>query len=332
MHSIRERAWMSNNRHADSAQPSVVDLDLAAVRAFVAVTEERSFSEAAAALGISQQAISKRIARLESDLEARLFFRSRSGAGLTEDGRTFLPHARSLVGISDQAAELLRGRRRSLRIDVLDTRLAPIDLVRAFHHRAEDVGIELVTSNGLRSARGALTHGSVDAAFARLTGPLDEELRYVPAYLEPLHLLVDRAHPLAKLREVPLERLAGTAVWMPGNVAGSEWEEYYRLLGDEFGIAVDTSGPDLGWEYYVEQVSARRLVSFVGDGTRLPAHPRTVQVPIVRPTPVYPHALLYHRQNHHPALRRLLDHVSGTFVPLDPARQWVPESDRAAFA
>ncbi|MEV1178256.1 hypothetical protein [Nonomuraea sp. NPDC049784] len=45
------------------------------------------------------------------------------GAGLTEDGRAFLHHARALVGIADQALDVLRGRRRSLRVDVLDTRV-----------------------------------------------------------------------------------------------------------------------------------------------------------------------------------------------------------------
>ncbi|MFC7586143.1 LysR family transcriptional regulator [Nonomuraea antimicrobica] len=171
------------------------DLDLGAVRAFVAVTEDRYFSEAAARLGISQQAVSKRVAKLESDLGLRLFFRTRNGADLTSDGRAFLHYARALVGLGDQALEALRGRRRSLRVDVLDTRLVAVDLVRAFHQGATDADVEVVTSNGLRSALGTLSGGSVDAAFARVRGALDEDLRHVPAYLEPVHLLVGRDHP-----------------------------------------------------------------------------------------------------------------------------------------
>ncbi|MGW5688511.1 LysR family transcriptional regulator [Nonomuraea sp. NPDC003754] len=318
-------------------QPSVVerggaDLDLGTVRAFVAVTEDRSFSEAAARLGISQQAVSKRIAKLESDLGVRLFFRSRNGADLTEDGRTFLHHARALVGIADQALEVLRGRRRSLRVDVLDTRLGSIDLIRAFHQTAEDVDIDVVTSNGLRSARGALARGSVDAAFARVSGTLEEDLRYVPAYLEPLHLLVGRDHPLAERRDVTMEQLSGSTVWMPGNVPDSEWAEFYRFLGAAFDIRIDASGPDFGWEYFVEEIGAGERIGFVGKLCRLPWHPRTVQVPIVEPVPVYPCSLLCHRQNHHPVLARLIRFVEATFRPFDPRHQWLPDPDRAVIA
>ncbi|GAA4512149.1 LysR family transcriptional regulator [Actinoallomurus oryzae] len=327
---------MSNNRHADSSQPSVVkrggaDLDLAAVRAFVTVAEDRYFSEAAARLGISQQAISKRVAKLESDLGVRLFARSRTGAQLTETGTAFLPHARSLVNIADQALEMLHGRRRrALRVDVLDTRLASIDLIQAFHETVEDVDIEIVTSNGLRSARSALIRGSVDAAFCRAT-EVPEEIVRVPAYLEPLHLLVGRDHPLAGLTRVEMARLSGSTVWMPGNVAGSEWAEYYDLLGAEFGIRIDTSGPDFGWEHFVAEVASGRGASFIGEGTRVPWHPDAVRVPVVDPVPVYPFLLLHHRHGQHPALGLLARHVAAEYRPLDLRRQWLPAPDRAAF-
>jgi DNA-binding transcriptional LysR family regulator len=327
---------LSDDRHADPSQPAVVkpggaDLDLAAVRAFVTVTEDGYFSEAAARLGISQQAISKRIAKLESDLGVRLLTRSRTGARPTETGRAFLPHARALVNIADQALEMLHVRsRRALRVDVLDTRLASIDLIRAFHETAEDVDIEIVTSNGLRSARDALVRGSVDAAFCR-AAEVPEEIVRVPAYLEPLHLLVGRDHPLAGLTHVEMTRLSGSTVWMPGNVAGSEWAEYYDLLGAEFGIRIDTSGPDFGWEHFVAEVASGRGASFIGERTRVPWHPDAVRVPVVDPVPVYPFLLLHHRHGRHPALGSLARHVAAEHRPLDPRRQWLPAPDRAAF-
>lgn len=328
---------MSNNRHTETSQPEVVfqpplDLDLGAVRAFVAITEDRYFSEAAGRLAISQQAISKRIAKLESDLGVRLFFRTRAGAELTEDGRAFLHHARSLVGLADQAVGLLRSRRRALRVDVLDTRLRTVDLLQAFHHTVEDVDIEILTSNGLRSAHGGLTHGSVDAFFCRVRGTLDEELRHIPAYLEPVHLLVSRDHPLAGRQHVEMERLSGSTVWMPGNVPGSEWADFYGFLGSAFDIRIDTSGPDFGWEHFVERIASGEHIGFGGEGLRLPWHPRTVQIPLVDPAPVYPCSLLYHRQNHHPVLTLLTRFVESGFRPFDPARQWLPAPDRAAFA
>ncbi|MFI6705765.1 LysR family transcriptional regulator [Nonomuraea sp. NPDC050478] len=309
-----------------------MDLDLGTVRAFVAVTEDHSFSEAATRLEISQQAVSKRIAKLESDLGVRLFYRSRNGAALTEDGRAFLHYARSLVGLADQALGVLRGRFRPLRVDVLDTRLASVELVRAFHSTAEDLHIDVTTSNGLRSARGTLTRGSVDAAFVRVSGTLEEDLRYVPAYFDPVHLLISRDHPLADRRAVEVSRLSGSTVWMPGNAPGSEWAEFYGLLGAAFDLRIDATGPDFGWEHFVADIASGERLGFVGEGCRLPWHAGVVQIPVVDPVPVYPCSLLYHRQNHHPVLASLVDFVSERFRPLDPRRQWVPDADRAALA
>ena len=89
-----------------------MELDLGAVRAFLAVVDDGHFTDAADRLGMTQQAVSKRIARLESDLGAPLLNRSRAGARLTEDGAAFLPHARALISLADQAAGMLRARRR----------------------------------------------------------------------------------------------------------------------------------------------------------------------------------------------------------------------------
>ncbi|WP_202637716.1 LysR family transcriptional regulator [Bailinhaonella thermotolerans] len=307
------------------------DVDLGAVRAFVAVAEEGYFGEAAVRLGISQQAVSKRIARLEADLGLRLLLRSRAGAALTDDGRAFLPHARALTGLADQALAALRGRRGALRIDVLDTRLAPIDLVRAFHESEEGAEVEIVTSDGLRSARAALARGSVDAALCRVDGEPEEDLVAVPALLEPLHLLAGRGHPLAGLPRVEMARLAGATVWMPGNAPGSEWADYYRLLAEAFAVRIDASGPDFGYEHLAAEVGAGGLLSFVGEGTRIPWRPDIVQIPLVEPVPVYPHSLLRHRQNPHPLLPRLLAFVTRARPSFDPRRQWLPAPDRAAF-
>lgn len=67
-----------------------MDLDLARVQAFVAVVDEAHFGRAAEALSISQQAVSKRVARLEAELGVRLLTRGANGVTLTAAGRRFL--------------------------------------------------------------------------------------------------------------------------------------------------------------------------------------------------------------------------------------------------
>lgn len=75
---------------------SGMDLDLTLVRAFAATAETLHFGRAAARLGTSQQALSKRIARLESLLSVRLFERD-GGTRLTEAGERFESAAREAL-------------------------------------------------------------------------------------------------------------------------------------------------------------------------------------------------------------------------------------------
>jgi hypothetical protein len=96
-------------------QPAVwfdnhMDLDLAQVRAFVAVADEGHFGRAADLLSVSQQGLSKRIARLEAGLGVRLLDRGTHGVTLTEAGRRFLVPARRPVAAGDIAAAAAAGR------------------------------------------------------------------------------------------------------------------------------------------------------------------------------------------------------------------------------
>ena len=62
---------------------------MAAIEAFVKVSETKSFTEAAARLGQSKSAISRYITALESELGARLFHRSTRTLALTEAGQSY---------------------------------------------------------------------------------------------------------------------------------------------------------------------------------------------------------------------------------------------------
>ena len=119
-------------------------MDLDAVRTFVAVADAGQFSEAAAGLSVSQQAVSKRVATLEKDLGVALFTRTPRGAELTVDGRAFLPHARELIRAGEQAAASVRPGRRALRVDVISRRIAPARLLQGFHRAHPDTPLEVM--------------------------------------------------------------------------------------------------------------------------------------------------------------------------------------------
>jgi DNA-binding transcriptional LysR family regulator len=73
------------------------------LRAFVAVVDHGSFSEAARATGLSQPAVTMQIQGLESDLGATLLERRYRKVELTEAGRALLPIARRVMGELDEA-------------------------------------------------------------------------------------------------------------------------------------------------------------------------------------------------------------------------------------
>ncbi|MGW4845395.1 LysR family transcriptional regulator [Nocardia brasiliensis] len=305
-----------------------MELDLGAVRAFLAIADHQHFGDAADQLKLTQQAISKRIAKLEAGLGATLLRRTRTGTGLTEVGAAFLPQARALLALADQATAAVRERERPLRVDVLGTRLAATELIRAFHAAHPDFEIDIITSSGLRSGLPALANGTIDVAFARAIGPLDPVITHIPAYFEPLHILVGRKHPLATRRQVRLRELTDSIARMPSNVPGSEWARFYDDLAGAFGLTIDTTGPDFGLDHLLDDI-ARTTDSYVFTGERLraPWHPEIVQLPVVDPAPGYPHSMLWHRDNQRPALRHLADYVAAGFRPFDPRTQWLPQAE-----
>ncbi|MEL6882131.1 MAG: LysR family transcriptional regulator [Cyanobacteria bacterium J06607_10] len=77
-------------------------IKLSQLKIVVAVAEQKTFGDAALALGISQSAVSHAIASLEDSLGVILFSRGRHGATLTPVGMTILPHAKAAVeNVSD---------------------------------------------------------------------------------------------------------------------------------------------------------------------------------------------------------------------------------------
>jgi DNA-binding transcriptional LysR family regulator len=308
-----------------------VELDLGAVRAFVAVAGCRRFGEAADELALSQQAVSKRIAKLESDLGTTLLRRTPTGAEPTDDGAAFLLPARALLATADQAIDAVRSRRRALRVDVVSTGLATTELVRDFHESA-NADVEIITSKGRLTAVPALVRGTVDAAFARVLGPLDPALGHSPVYLDPLHVLVGVTHPLAGRKEVDMADLAGAVAWMPGNTPGTEWTAWFDDLAAEFALRIETHSPNFGLDHLLDEVAGTPgALTFAGEGVRVPWHPEIARIPVAPPVPVYPHSLLWRRDNRHPLLAALIAHLKARYRAPTRAECWLPPAEHHLF-
>lgn len=87
----------------------LINLDLDLVRAFVTVSEARSFTRAGERLGRSQSAVSLQMRRLEERLGVQLLSRDPRHVVLTAEGEAFLPQARRLLRVNDEIVADLRG-------------------------------------------------------------------------------------------------------------------------------------------------------------------------------------------------------------------------------
>lgn len=305
-------------------------MDLDAVRTFVAVADAGRFQEAADRLAVTQQAVSKRIAALEKDLGARLFTRTPRGTRLTIDGQAFLPHARDLLRAAERAAASVRPGSRALRVDVIGRRLAPAELLRAFHRAHPDIELDVVTLFDADAALAALRDGTIDASFRAVPHSARHSADGIAServHDEPIQLLTGPDHKLATARTVDPTRLAGHRIWMPGLVTGTEWGTYYDDLAAAFGLTIEVTGPDFGTDPLLDTIAdSSTLATFVGELTRLvwPSDQDLRRIPVHGPTPVYPHSLIWRADNPHPALEALRSHLRTTRREPPDTGMWTP--------
>jgi DNA-binding transcriptional LysR family regulator len=316
-----------------------VRVDLDAVRTFVAAAEAGQFSEAAADLSVTQQAVSKRIAALEKELAVALFTRTARGARLTMDGQAFLPRARDLLEAAQRAADAVHPGRRALRVDVINPRIAPAGLLRDFHRAHPETELDVVTHLlDADTAIAAVGSGAIDASFRAVTAPASLPGGVAAARVldEPIQLLAGPAHQLAGARAVTPAGLAGHRIWMPAIVTGTEWGAFYGDLAAAFGLTIDAAGPNFGTDALLDVIaSSPALATLVGEQTRLvwPDRYDLRRIAITDPTPVYPHSLLWRRDNAHPALAALRAHLSpARRGPGDPDTWAPPWADHSAPA
>jgi DNA-binding transcriptional LysR family regulator len=78
------------------------------------IADRGSFTRAAAALGVSQPALSNSMAVLERMLGVRVFERTRNGAALNEFGRLLAGHAAAIDSVLSRAADELEAKKRGL--------------------------------------------------------------------------------------------------------------------------------------------------------------------------------------------------------------------------
>src|SRR5215813_1183144 len=183
-------------------------MDLSALKIFLAVAQERSFSRAAAKVHRTQPAVSQAVRRLEADLGEQLFDRSSKNGTLTEAGRMLENYGQRIVRLAEETESAVRElrdlRRGRILIGANEAAVHTLlPLIARFRQRFPDISAD-VRRVPARQIAVEVQQGSLD--FGALTfHPSQEGLLEVPIGSDELVLLVAPSHSLASRRQVSME-------------------------------------------------------------------------------------------------------------------------------
>ncbi len=195
-------------------------MDISGLQAFISVAEKGSFSDAAEALFITQPAVSKRIAALESELNNQLFDRIGRQIQLTEAGRALLPRAQSIISeIQDSqraiqnlsqkvAGQLLIGTSHHIGLH----RLPPV--LRHYNQSYPQVELAMQFLDSEQACK-AVLHGDLELGIVTLPPENTDPLTLVPLWNDPLHIVASDEHPLALQQNIALSALADHPAILP---------------------------------------------------------------------------------------------------------------------
>lgn len=195
-------------------------MDIPALEALVAVAETGSFSRASEQLFITQPAISKRIAALESELDVILIDRLGRNTRLTEAGENLLGSARRILADIASSREAVRslshavgGRLRLATSHHIGIhRLPPI--LKAYTQACPQVDLDLMFMDSERACE-LVSDGSVELAIVTLPENAADNLHTQLVWDDPLSIVCANDHPLRGVKNVSPKQLALHSAVLP---------------------------------------------------------------------------------------------------------------------
>lgn len=188
------------------------------LRYVCAIAETGSFSRAAERCQVAQPSLSQQVQKLEDDLGTRLFDRLGRSVRITEAGRAFLPHARSILHQMEAARSSVANKSKdvsgSVAVGVIPT-IAPYLMPRytaSFAEKYPEAKLRIVeetTSVLVENLR------SLSIDFAVLALPLrHKDMELMPLLTEPLFAVLPKDHPRAHAKSLSLKDLRGESFVM----------------------------------------------------------------------------------------------------------------------
>ncbi len=195
-------------------------MDISNLRAFICVAESGSFSRASEQLYISQPAVSKRIAALESELDTALFDRIGRQISLTESGQALLPRARHILLEIEDSRRILRnlsgqvggGLKIGTSHHIGLHHLPPV--LRQFSARYPAVELDLHFMESEEACR-AIHHGDLELGVITLPLEADADLNMQKLWPDPMTIVVAKTHPLYTRTASKIEQLLAYPAILP---------------------------------------------------------------------------------------------------------------------
>ncbi len=310
-----------------------MDLDLGQVRAFVAATDHGNIGRAATSLHLTQQALSKRIARLERQV-GTLFDRDHKGVALTARGEHFLPAARALLETAALALATAREEPApGLQVDVWGP-LGPLEtIVRSFAVDHPEAAVDIGMRRNFPAALDALVRGELDGAFgnvANLQPPLPDGLSSMLVALTELAGLVSESGALATAEVVGAEDLRRHGLGVPAQASRQEISAFLREYAEAVNAPLVTDTRNTYYDDLVERIAADpSTVTLVPADWRVPDDADVRLVP-VRPVALFPWYFVWRTASPQPLTRQLVGALRAArdLSAVSGDERWLPAASR----
>ncbi len=245
-------------------------LDLDAVRAFVAFAEELNFTKAAVRLHISQPALYAKVHKLSDSLVQPLYERVGRNLRLTEAGKAVARLGREISDLSEKFLQELSMGENRRPVVLAAGEGAYLYLlggpIRAFAAKSR-TPVRLLTrdaSGTLEAVRSGVAHLGV-AVLDVLPNDLEAHL----LVKVPEILAVPRGHPLSRLDAVKLRDLRGARLIVPPEDRPHRLaiERALQSMGVQWDVALEATG----WELMLRFVQMKLGMAIVNGCCHLPS-------------------------------------------------------------
>lgn len=301
----------------------ILPVEFRQLRYVVAVAEELHFTRAAERLYLTQSALTRQIAQLESNLGVRLFDRDTRHVELTPAGTVFVEEARRILESAHRAVALAQG---AAREDYGEVRIAysPLagldvagDLRKALAISNPTLEIAFSGTSMERQLTGILEGAYLaglsvlpvgDAALASQVLRRDRLMVVLPAY-----------HRLVRKRRIEIADLDGDAiVWIPPALHPAfqgRFSDWCRAAGYHPTVSQEASGITERLQFVADGAG----ISFATEWLRRVRFPGVAFRPISKPSLLVETGLVYRSDSKSKLLQQVLQSAIKHFGSADVA-------------